>query len=217
MLAAAMIVMGAGFSGCSDRSRLVMLINGIVGTVAPNVNKSYLEVDTIGSLTAPCTPIQDPVRVTVGVDAPGTVGPSFNAWVTGFQVDYYYYDPNDGTLHGPVSGLSISAANLHERVVEGGTVDIEIPVVSFNVKAWSQRVGCASVPGFGGPGTISRMIGRITMSGVDYTNKKLSAQGDILIYLYDYAPGPVLPSSPSDTTNWCFFSTPQSYWASICH
>ena len=61
------------------------------------------------------------------------------------------------------------------------------------------------------------MIGRVTLLGEDETGKKLSASADILMYLYDYGPYPVVPASgppgPDDT---CVFDTLTSYWTGFC-
>lgn len=230
-----MLLLGTTQTGCSDKSRMRLAIQSIVGAEQHNLDANYLEVDMMGNFASShCSSIQDSVRVAVRLESPGTltpgdittnsvaignVGPTLGAFVTGFRLEYFYYDPNDGALHGPVPGLTVNTTNLHQRVVANlGDAAFNIPLVSYNLKAWCARATCASIPGFPGPGYVSRVIARVTILGEDETGKKLSAQGDMLVYLYDYGPYPVAPVggvlAPDDS---CFGNTLQGYWTGTCN
>jgi hypothetical protein len=203
------ILLAVAMTGCSDKSRMVLNIRSILtkGSGALLSGLPYLEADMMGDTNlSHCSTIQDQVEVTVNLESPGlltdpttanrnlttgTFGPTVSGFITGFRLEYFYFDPNDGALRGPVSGLTVNTTNIHQKVyANAGDVGIVIPVTTFNVKAWCARATCGGNPGFAGPGYVSRMIIRITMLGEDQTGKKLSAQGDIAVYLYDYGPYP---------------------------
>ncbi len=195
-------------AGCSDNSRMNLRIQKIEGTDPGNANKTFIEADLIGSADSNCCAIQDAAKVELDLDAPGTLGPSLEAFITGYEIEYFYYDPADGQLKGPVSTLGVSIS-LRESITPSGLVTIEFPVATSAVKAWSVGVTCAGVPGFAGSSPVKRMIARITVRGEDLTGKKLSAQGSILLYLADYAPYPTAPTGTiTPCVDGCFGQTP---------
>jgi hypothetical protein len=189
--------------GCSDKSAMRFTIDSLTGYgTAVNAGKPYIECDLVGNFTSDCATIMDPVAVTVRLEKPGTIGPEYEAYVKNVVIDYYYYDPNDGQLKGPVGLLSAKQYNINLRVEAGATGTFTVPVASFLVKAWSQGVACSGVPGYSA-GVIDRMVARVTVNAEDGTGKKLSAQGSIQLYLYNYGPAPTTGLScnglPSDT------------------
>jgi hypothetical protein len=203
-------------SGCSSRSQLKLYVRSIVGTSGDNLNKEYLECDIIGSNLGGCTSIQDQVSVTVELDAPGSLGPSLGAYLTGYTIEYFYFDPADGALRGPVSDLTVYGTNM-KVPISTGTAVIDLAAVTFRFKTWSVGVDCHDVTGYTGLDNITRFIIRITIHGEDTTGKTMSADGSILAYLYDYAPGPLDPQVSNDTTRtWCFNMTPEAYWSALC-
>ncbi len=186
----------AVMAGCSDKSPLKFSIDSITDTAS---SESYIEADLVGNKNSGCEPIQDKATVVVRLERPGSVGPSFDAWVKSVGIDYYYYDPYDGQLKGPVGLLVSRQSNLNARVPVNSTESFHVPMVSYHVKAWSQGTPCGGVPGYPGGRIVTRMVGRVTVSAEDETGKKLSAQGSILIYLYDYGPA---PSTGSGCAGW---------------
>lgn len=236
VILAAMIGLGLAVTGCSDKSKMRLIIDSIKSSSVGNVESDFVEADMMGNFgTSHCSAIQDTVKASVHVEAPGswsvptlanhnnpanTFGPpSYGMWVTGFKTEYFYYDPNDGSLRGPVSGLGVTTSNMHLYLKPMDTLDKEIfvPAATFNVKAWCARATCQGLPGFPGPGFVSRVICRITLFGNDETGKNISATGDILMYLYDYGPYPVIPSGGSVAAeDLCVYSTLTGYWTGIC-
>jgi len=144
----------------------------------------------------------DPVVITVRLEKPGTIGPEYEAYIKNVVIDYYYYDPNDGQLKGPVSLISSKQYNYNLRVEASSTKVFTVPVASFLVKAWSQGVACSGVPGYSA-GVIDRMVARVTVNAEDGTGKNMSAQASIQLFLYNYGPSPVEGVScygiPADT------------------
>ncbi len=214
------IMVALGSAGCSDRSRMSLQIQSIKGASAGNDNRTYLEVDLMGDADAPCLTIQDAVTVSVELIANGTVGPTFSGYLTGYKLEYFYYDPNDGVLRGPVGGLTLKDGNLSQRVAANASVDVTLPLVSFRVKGWTQRVTCGDNPGFPGPGSVSRMIARVTVYGKDADNKEISDQGNILVYLYDYGPAPSAPDPltgvyPVGSECGVFGGSTNRYWSAV--
>jgi len=193
-------------AGCSDKSAMRFTIESITENTT---SKPYIEADLVGNLVAsPCATIQDPASVTVRLEKPGTIGPEYAANVKNVVIDYYYYDPNDGQLKGPVGLLSSKQYNISVNVESGSTKTFVVPVGSYLVKTWSQGLNCSGVPGYSG-GVVDRMVARITVNAEDGTGKKLSAQGSIMLYLYDYGPGPV--------TGAACYGIPAATWLSyIC-
>jgi len=190
-------VLLAAFSlaACSDKSPLKFYIDGVEDSLVPG--KNYIEADLAGNISDACTTVQEKANVKVRLAAPGTVGPSLDATLTGYTVDYFYFDPNDGQLKGPVALLSFSQGNLGMRLAANSTGTVLVPIATYLVKAWSYGLtgpSCFGVPGFPGPGVVDRMIARVTVNGEDSTGKRLSAQGSILLFLYDYGPYPVTGS-----------------------
>jgi len=214
MNASAVLLCALVLTGCSDKSGMKLYLKSIEGTEPGNAGKQYIEADLIGCSGKPCTVVQDQAKITVGLDRPGAIGPSFNAEINGYEVQYYYFDPADGQLKGPVSGLTVNSSNVRVTVPAGGTASFVAPVVSYVAKAWSTGVTCSGVPGFAGAGRVDRMILKITIRGSDYEGGALSAEGSISIFLYDYGPGPVQPTagSPLTADNWCYGYTIRDYW-----
>lgn len=227
-------MLAVALGGCSDQSRMRLVINSILGDLGDNSGKPYLEVDLMGNFSnAHCATIQDTVTVSVSVQSPGSltgatlssqnlvggaVGPTLSGAITGYRLDYYYYDPNDGTLHGPVQGLSLTSPNMYQRLpANAGSTAVILALATFNLKAWCSRATCQGAAGFPGPGYVSRVIGRITMYGEDESGKKLSTQGDMMIYLYDYGPGPAAPiNGVLVAGDECWGTTLSSYWDGFC-
>ena len=201
--------------GCSDRSRMNLYIDRISGASAPNNGKTYLEVDLIGNDSDQCNIIQDTVTVLVRETDPSTLSgtPVPSAFITGYQAQFFYYDPADGQLKGPVTELTLNSTNAREHLFSGESLGITIPLVTYGVKAWSQGVLCGGRYGYPGPGGVNRMISRITMVGEDSTGKKLSASGDIMFYLYNYGPYPDSKAVPLAS---CFGFTPSQWLSGYC-
>jgi len=176
-------------AGCSDKSSMRFTIDSITESGG---SKPYMETDLQGNMAdSTCSIIQDPAAITVRLEKPGTIGPQYEAYVKNVVIDYYYYDPNDGQLKGPVALLSSKQYNINLRVDAGLPMLFLVPVASFVVKAWSQGMDCSGIPG-SSAGIVNRMVARITVNAEDGTGKKLSAQGSIMLYLFDYGPGPVI-------------------------
>ena len=194
-------------AGCSDKSRMRFYIQSIYQEAS---SKNYVEADLIGSKTDPCNIVQEYVSVTVKCEAPGTVGPKYGVIVKSYYLDYYYFDPADGQYKGPIGMLNFSAGNMGVRVDPKSTAVITVPVAQFAVKAWANKVGCTGLGAYSGSAVrVDRMVARITLNGEDLTGKTVSAEGTVLIYLYDYGPGP-------QTGQWCLGMTPYDYLSWFC-
>lgn len=203
-------------SGCSSRSRLKIYVDSITGAEGNNIGREYLECDIIGSSEKACSAIQDMVNVTVRVDQPGILGPSLDVFITGYTLEIFYFDPIDGALKGPVPGLTTTGGNI-KLSIGAGVVIFPVPVATFRFKTWSVGVDCNDLAGYAGIDNVSRFIARITVHAEDTTGKTMSADGSILCYLYDYAPGPLNPADSDDVDRtWCFGMTPEAYWSAIC-
>ena len=190
--------------GCSDKSAMRFTIDSITSSSG----NAYIECDLIGNHSPDCSLIMDPATITVRLEKPGTIGPQYEAYIRNVVVDYYYYDPNDGQLKGPVGLLSSKQYNYNLRVESGGIKEFSVPVASFLVKAWSQGVACSGVPGYSA-GIVDRMVARVTVNAEDGTGKKLSAQTSLQLFLYDYGPAPTAGLS-------CVGLPPHTFLAYIC-
>jgi hypothetical protein len=197
-------------SGCSDRSRLLLTIERI--TADQEGTKQYIEADLFGSAEDACLTLQEPAFVQVRLEGPGTVGPQFDAVLTNYTVEFFYFDPADGLLKGPVGLLALRQANLGQRLQRGTASTLQIPVATYVVKTWSYGIACSGITPYPGPGVVDRMLARITVSGEDLTGAALSASGGILVLLYDYGPAPVAGDA-------CYVNPPPSTYtrvASLC-
>lgn len=178
-------------AGCSDQSAMRFTIDKITDTSG---TKPYVEADLVGSASSPCTTLQDPISITVRLEQPGKVGPSLTASINNVVIDFFYYDPNDGQLKGPVGLLSSKQYNISSRVDSGGsaggTAVFSVPLATYLVKSWSQGMDCSGVPGYSA-GVVDRMVARVTVNAEDSTGKKLSCQGSIMVYLFNYPQFPV--------------------------
>ena len=206
----------ASLSGCSSRSPLSIYIASITGTDQANYQRTYLECDIIGSEDHPCTAVQDMIRVDVQVEDAESLGPTLDVYMTGFTVEYFYFDPTDGSLKGPVPELTMRGTNLR-LYFEDGYNEFQVPAVTYRVKTWSVGVTCHDLIGYGGVDNVTRLIIRVTVYAEDATGKTTSASGSMLAYLYDYAPPPLDPSVSQDTDRtWCYGITPEAYWSALC-
>lgn len=211
-----LLALATFISGCSSRSQLKIYVSSIVGAEGTNYSKDYLECDIIGSDQDGCTAIQDTVLVSVVVDRPGILGPSLDVYITGYTLEYFYFDPADGALKGPIPGLTLAGTNLRLSMASGGA-SFPVAALTYRFKTWSVGVDCHDLAGYGGTENVSRIIVRITVHAEDTTGKTLSADGSILAYLYDYAPAPLDPSSSNDVSKtWCYGMTPEAYWSALC-
>lgn len=161
LVPATMAVLG----GCSDNSRLRMYITGIT-----------VDSDQYGDLEL-CSTQVEVASVGVAIEQPGTVGPYLDAFVTGYSIEYFYYDPRDGVLKGPVSWLTVDTASIHSSYSP-----IEVPIGTHALKAWAIGNSCGGKPGFDG-GVVQRMTARVTVRAEDTTGKKMYADGSITLYL----------------------------------
>ncbi|MEK7767860.1 MAG: hypothetical protein AAB368_16640, partial [bacterium] len=135
----------------------------------------------------------------------------------GYEGAYYYYDPVDGALKGPVAALGIANSNMVDRLLFNEASTVNIPIVPTRVKMWSVGVTCGAIPGYSTTTRVSRMIVQITMRGQDDTGKDLSAQGNIAVNLEDIAPGPLKPTGGATTAdNFCYGMSFQAYWQGYC-
>jgi len=173
-------------AGCSDKSNMRFTIESLTGAEGKNGGKPYIEADLVGNESDACATIQDAVAITLKLDRPGSIGPTLEGYVKNIVIDYYYYDPNNGQLKGPVPLLSARQFNFNQAIT---SAPITVPIVSYLVKSWSQGVPCSGVTGYPG-GIIDRMVAKVTVNAEDSTGKSLSAQGSIMLYLYDYGPAP---------------------------
>lgn len=227
-LAAAILATATLGAGCSDKSPMKLYIDSVTGvasTIAQGIqtgmdDKGFIEADMMGSNSAaPCTPVgADMANVKVRLMQPGTIGPTLNAFITSYQLDYFYFDPADGVLRGPVPRLGVYTSDLHLLLVSNSQTDFNIPAVPRRVKIWSVGVTCGGITGFGGPIRPNRMLARITLNGEDETGQKLTAQANVLIYLEDYPAFPTPPTAgaPLTNDNYCFGMTYPAYWSGYC-
>ncbi len=224
-------------AGCSDQSPYTMKVTEIkpASSNSANATSSSMEIDIVGNFgTSPCSAVQDQASITVTVESPRSttlpIGPSLGARLTGYRVDYYYYDPNTGALSGPVSFLAVDSQNMSVPVnaTSGDThkFTFNIPLVSFAIKAWSVGAPYQGYAGYGGGRYVDRIVARVTVIGEDSTGKKLSGDGSMLLYFYDYGPGPSAPTDPIlgpfTSSNVCYYqrgtsilTTPLSYWLGL--
>lgn len=213
-----------GLAGCSDQSRYVMNITTI--QPASSTGLGSMQADLVGNLTVnPCAVVQDLATVTVRVEHPGSldIGPALGAWLTGYRVEFFYYDPITGALTGPISFLTSTSENLRIPAgVHGSgvmTVSISLPLVTFGLKAWSVGATYNGYAGYPGavPGSIwvERVVARLTVTGEDTTGKKLSAEGSMLVYLENFGPGPDVPGATVTAANWCYGIDMWSYWGNF--
>jgi len=199
--------------GCSDKSSMRLYIQSIVG-MDTNKGRNYIEADLIGNFTADCGVIQDQVTITLGLESSGSiVGNQPNGRIDGVEIQYFYYDPNDGQLKGPVTGLSSATSNLRMPIMVGKTTDLTLAAVTYNCKAWSQGVTCHGIPGFSG-GKVDRVILKFVVRGTDDSGKSMTADGSIMVYLYDWGPGPVKPAAGADPG--CYNELPAQFWSGWC-
>jgi len=188
MKKAVLLALAAGawvMTGCSDKSSMRFSITNVSGN-----HGSYIDSDVAGNANDPDITLQDVATVTASLEKPGTVGPGIGGTINNVVVDYYYYDPNDGALKGPVSLLSAKQYNFSISLSSNGSATFSVPVGTFVVKSWTYGYSdCFGVPGFRN-GIVDRVIARITVNATDDTGKKLSAQGSIMMYIYDWGPYP---------------------------
>lgn len=212
------------FAGCSDKSRMNLRILEILGESQGNSGGTFIQADLMGQVNGlPCTALAiDTVRVTLLIEKAGSVGPTFDAYVTAYNIDYFYYDPRDGQLRGPIGELAVRDTNIREYLPVNRQERIVVPVVPMKAKMWAVGVTCP-VHGLNtawpDPATrIWRMVARIMIIAEDETGKTASDHGDILIHFDNYAPDPVAPVAGAAETvdNWCWDETFQSYWAAYC-
>jgi hypothetical protein len=211
---AAIITLLILLGGCADKSPMRLYIQSIVGT-GENTDKNYIEADLIGNIKAdPCSVIQDQVIIVLNLEKAGTLGDQPKARIDGCEIQYFYYDPNDGQLKGPVANLTTNVSNIRTPVSIGLPARLLVAAVTFNCKSWSQGVTCHGVTGFAGPGTVDRMVLKFIVRGTDDTGGALTAEGNIMVYLYNYGPGPIAPSpgSTPTTSNWCYGLSSPAYW-----
>ena len=199
----------AALSGCSDQSRMNMYVDRITDATG---SLGYVEADWIGSTANPCSVVQEQAKVTIRLDSPGSVGPVLDARTTGVTVEYYYSDPTDGVLRGPVSALGFYDPNYREYLKAGTVTTLVIPIANFKLKAWSVGLPIAGSPTAAGGLLIRRFVALVTVSAEDGTGKKLSAAGRIMLYLDDYGPSPDPPGATVTASNWCYNYDPLSYW-----
>ena len=186
-----MLMACAGLTtGCSDRSSLRFVIESITDSATDvSSRKPYIEADLVGNKNTTCGTVQDPAIVTVRLERPGSVGPQYNATITNVVVDYYFYNPQSGQLQGPIPLLSCREYNYNTHIIAGGSSEFAVPVATYLVKVWSQGINCSGL--IGCPyGIVDRMVARLTVNAEDDTGKSMSAQGSILLYLYNYGPEP---------------------------
>lgn len=208
-LVAAMLVV-LSQSSCSSKSRLVMNIVSIFGSSAGNENASAISADLIGSSSSACSILAaDTVKVTLGLKRPGTIGPTYSAMITGYDIDYFYYDPADGVLKGPVSSLAFSQSGISNYFDVNGAAVVVLPVVPFRVKVWSAGVTCHGISGFSGVNRVVRMIVRITVHATDEVGDDASASGSMTVFLEDFA-------SPIDTNGSCNGMSIAAYLSGLC-
>src|SRR4026207_2086701 len=138
---------GLLLAGCSDKSRMLLQIESILTSGSGNLfaGLPYLEVDMMGNTSlSHCSVVQDTVIVTCNLESPGvfsnptvanrglttgTFGPTVSGVITGYRLEYFYFDPNDGALHGPVSGLTVDLKNIHRKLFANApAVQFVIPV-----------------------------------------------------------------------------------------
>ncbi len=212
-----MLALAVFVSGCSSRSQFDIFITSIVGGEGVNKDKEYLECDIIGSEENGCTAIQDTISVAVALEDPQVLGPTLAVYLTGYTLEYFYFDPADGGLKGPIPGLTLRGTNMRIIMPTSGEATFTAAPMTFRFKTWSVGVTCHDLIGFGGVDNVSRVIIRITVHAEDTTGKTSSASGSILAYLYDYAPAPLDPSSSTDVSKtWCYGMTPEAYWSALC-
>lgn len=211
-------------AGCSDQSRYVMNITRIEPASTSGIGS--MQADLVGNFTThACSSIQDPATVTVRVEHPGSldIGPALGAYLTGYRIDYFYYDPTTGALSGPVSFLTTTSQGLRIPAGVHGTgvmtVSLTIPIVTYGLKAWVVGATYNGYAGYTGavPGSlwVERVVARLTVTGEDTTGKKLSAEGSMLIYLENYGPGPDAPGGAVTAANWCYGIDMWSYWGNF--
>lgn len=209
-----------GLAGCSDQSRYVMSITQI--TPLSTNGGNTMQADLIGNFSsAACSVVEDLASVVVQVERPSasSVGPNLGSYVTGYSVEYYYYEPTTGVLSGPVSFLTTRADNLRMQPSVGGfgtaTLVLQIPMVTYELKAWSSGATRNGIAGYGGALRVNRVIAKLTVTGEDTTGKRMSADGSILISLNDYAVGPTarLPGDPVTSSNCCYNDSPFTFWS----
>src|SRR6266536_1465504 len=104
-------------AGCSDKSRLNIVITGIHDSAS--VAKTYIEADVFGNTTKACATIQETARIEVEQQGHSTIGPSYGARINRAVVDYFYYEPTDGILKGPNTGLTLVLDNLGVKIPSG--------------------------------------------------------------------------------------------------
>jgi hypothetical protein len=217
MRAGRALVLGAaglaavGISGCSDTSPMKLYIDNISPIDATDVNQTFVQSDMIGGGGGPCLASQDSIAVEVRLQRPTSVvnGPSLDAFLTGYRVEYFYNDPIDGTLRDAGPLLALSSNSLHMVNISTTGALVELVVVPFAVKAWAAGVACQGIPARTGTGTVSRMVAKVTILGEDTTGKALSAEGSVVIYLTD------LPLFPAGTDP-CIGQSPATYWGNFC-
>jgi hypothetical protein len=213
----------AVLAGCSDESRYQMTIEQMTAVTSYTTTSQMttLEADLIGGNSRACLPFEEPVRIVMKLDAPGTVGPELPVVVTDCLIEYFYYDPTSGGLAGPVNSLS-NTVGVNLRVYEdldplrsnSPLNTFTVPVATRRVKAWAVGNSCQGIAGYGGGGTIQRMMVRVTVRAEDATGKKVTAEGTMLMYLYDYSPHPLSPGTTDDTN--CYTDSVTTYWGKYC-
>jgi len=216
-LLAVMLPAVAGWlAGCSDNSPLHMYVDGVTG----NSGAAYMDVDLVGGSADNCAPQVDLATASVRLEQPGLFGPALYGFITGYRVEFFYIEPASGSSVGPVSWLAFSESNMRDIIYSTATVSV--PVATFQVKAWASGAACNGIAGHSG-GVVRRMVARITILGEDATGKKLSAQGNISMYLNDLPPYPTAAGTTDDT--WCYkyyafpsqaATDPGGYWTDVC-
>ena len=157
-------------AGCSDKPRVKLYIEGVADTANPA--KNFIEADLHGSQASACSTIQETATVTLRVSAQGTIGPQQDVMIYSYTVNYFYFDPTDGQVKGPVALLAFTVNDVNLRVNQGTTSDVLIPVATFLLKTWSYGLSCFGIAGYSGTGVVDRMIAQITVEGETIAGKK---------------------------------------------